>query len=191
MSEGKETRALVPVRRGHAPSKCTPEVADEIITRMCHGETLIQICKKERNGRLRVKGEFPSYHTVQDWADPTYPYCIPHFTARFASARLRQQYYWAEECIDIANEPEAGYEEIVEHSEKNGVTIRRARKDMLHHRALKIDTRLKILSKINPTMWAERLQQLAPADNSAQPKLVVEGGLPDDAPPPAAPKQEP
>ena len=40
----------------------------------------------------------------------------------FARAKLEQQRYWLEETVDIANEPEIGFEEIREHSQKNGRT---------------------------------------------------------------------
>jgi len=63
---------------------------------------------------------------------------------------------------------------------------------MLHHRVLKIDTRLKVIARINPQLWMERLQQPAPDQtaSSGEMKIVIEGGLPDDDELPSTPDTE-
>jgi hypothetical protein len=104
------------------------------------------------------------------------------FAARFARAKLDQQRVWLEETVDIANTPEPGLEEVQEHSSKNGVSIKRAYKDMLGHRVLKIKTRLDVIARMNPQLWAERLQAPVPFDPETEPKIQVEGGLPDGEP---------
>lgn len=184
---GKE---LVPVKRVGAPkgsgSKYTEEIADEIIERLSHGQTLISICRTRSDGEPRAKGEYPDHTTIYDWADPKDRRYRPEFGPRFARAKLDQQRYWIEECHDIADTPLIGVEESHETS-FTGVKVRRLRKDMLHHRMLQIDTRLKVLARMNPQLWAERLQQAAPPENGdGQHKLTIEGGLPEDdhAPPP-------
>jgi len=182
------SRALVLVRKpGSRQSFYSEEIADEIIDRISNGETLTWICKCERNGRVRERGEFPAFDTIMDWADPKDVRYKREFGLRFASARLRQQQYWMEEAIDIANSPEVGYEEVLEDSARLGVSLKRIRKDMISHRALKIETRMKVAARINPQLWAERLQAAALPEHDpskAAPKLVIEGGLPDDPPPP-------
>lgn len=195
---GKE---LVPVgpRPVGAPkgsgSKYTEEIADEIIERLMLGETLIEIVNTTRDGQYRVKpGPWPSYGLVYDWCEPTCGSFQPSFAERFARARLIQQRYWLEECQVIANTPELGVEEVAEHSSKNGVTIKRTRKDMLGHRALKIDTRLKVIQRMNPQVWSERLQQLgvAPEPGPGEPggqRAIINGGLPPDGS--QVPKDEP
>ena len=182
---GKE---LVPVSRGRGrPSLYTEEVVEEILDRMIHGEPLIQICRQTRDGFTRLKGEFPNHATVYDWGDPANPQHRPQFSARFARAKLAQQRFWLEEIVIISNEPEMGVEEMIELGPK-GKTLRRMRKDMLQHRALKIDARLKAIERMNPQHWAQRLQQLEPGAESQQSqKLIIEGGLPDDTTPPPPP----
>lgn len=197
---GKELVPVGPRQLGRpkgSGSYYSTEVVDEIIDRMIDGETLVHICKYDLAGVLRVRGTFPNHATVGDWADPSAPIHHPDFTPLFARARLAQQRNWVESTVDIARTQEPGYEEIVEHSTKNGVTIRRARKDMLHHRALKIDTLLKAAARMNPQLWAERLQQAAlpsaPEGDGGPPRLIIEGGLPDEdgePPPPTPPAAE-
>jgi hypothetical protein len=172
----------------------TEEIADEIIERMCWGHTLVSICRQDVNGNDRIAGTFPSVRTVYDWGDgqdgPRSSRAAPDFPARFARAKLTQQRVWLEETVDIANTPDVGVEEVREHSEKNGLSLRRAYKDMTAHRAMKIRTRLEVIARMNPQLWAERLQQAAPQEqdpSAAAPRLIVEGGLPDDATIPPAP----
>lgn len=203
---GKLPVKTTPVSRkgvGGAPkgsgSKYTAAIADEIIERMAsHGHTLVGITRNHADGTPREPGSFPSYAAIYHWADPDDGAYRPEFALRFARAKLDQQRFWMEEVVEIANTPEPGFEEIVEHSAKNGTTIRRARRDMLQHRTLKIDARLKAAERLDPARWAMRLQQAPPApppdqsDEGAQ-RIIVEGGLPDEEPytPPDEPPQEP
>lgn len=181
---GKELVPARPVGRPRGSKIYSEEIADEIIDRLSHGETLISICRQDRAGNYRyADGKFPTHVMVYDWADPNDTAYIPDFSLRFARAKLDQQRYWLEECHDIAYSPELGEEEVREMSDRNGSSIRRTRKDMLHHRVLKIDTNLKLIARMNPALWAERLQQAAPQEQDPTrepPKLVIEGGLPDD-----------
>jgi hypothetical protein len=172
-------------------------VADEICERLIDGETLVNICKNHQNGEARVRGTFPNHATVYDWADPSSGTAFrPEFAPRFARARLAQHRSWIETTIDIARTPQPGIEEVVEHSEKFGTTIRKARKDMLQHRALQIDTAYRAAARLDPARWAERLQQAAPRDDdpAKQPdRLIIMGGLPEDTdePPPTGPDTGP
>jgi len=171
-----------------------PEIVDEIIERMSWGETLTSICRERPDGTARVKGEFPTPWTVSGWANPTDKEFRPEFAPKYAAARLEQQQRWVDDCYDIANTPAPGLEEIRDYSSKNGVSIRRATKDMLGHRVLQIETRLKVLKLINPQLWAEHLQQPAPPPDdpaSTGNRVIVEGGLPDNEPPPPAPGEQP
>lgn len=160
---------------------------------MSNGQTLTSICRKDEEGNIRLPKTFPSFSTVHDWIAPEDTSHRPDFTRRFARARLDQQRVWAEEIVDIANEPEMGIEEYAQKSEKDGISVRRIRKDMLAHRALKIDTRLKALARLNPQLWAERLQVPVAKDNpdGEAPRLIIEGGLPDDDDLPPADAPEP
>jgi len=176
----------------------TEEIADEIIDRMSRGEPVTRIVEFDLNDQPREPGTFPSYMTVYDWADPSYPeQHKPAYALRFARARLAQHRHWVESTVQIAATPEPGIEEVVEHSAKFGVSIRRAKKDMLHHRALRIETQLKAAARMNPQLWSERLQQAEAAlkaekDAVDEPNvLIIEGGLPDDLPPSPPPGSEP
>jgi hypothetical protein len=160
------------------------ERADEICERLAEGETLIRICKFDAGGNLRPYKTFPSFSTVQHWADPKARGYIPEFMVRFAEARLNQQRYWVEEAVDIADTPEMGVDETSEISEKAGVVTKSAkqvRKDMQHHRQMRIYTRFKAAAMINPEHWSERLRA-ASLEANKQPEntqIVLVGGLPD------------
>lgn len=169
-------------------SRFTQEIADEICERIAEGETLVGICRTDREGHPREPRSFPAFATVHDWADPGCSCHVPAFVQQFARARLRGQQHLLEECQLIADTPAIGIEEIQEHSAKNGISLRRARKDMLGHRALQIDTRLKLLARMNPQLWNERLQQPASKntenEDGGPDRLIIEGGLPDNSQPP-------
>lgn len=194
MARASEGRLLVALGRPRGTSKLySEEVAAEIIDRMSSGATLTSICSTTREGVLRVVGEFPSYSMVKAWTrGENCP--SPDFVARFARARLDQLEYWNEEIVDIARTPEMGEEEIASISEKDGRSIRRVRKDMLHHRALKIDTLLKAQARLRPDLYLERLQApVADTNTQTDTKVVIEGGLPDDdmLPPPTPDAETP
>ena len=194
---GKE---LVPVSKIGRPkgsgSLYTEEIAEEILERLIDGETLVRICKFDLDGNPREKGSFPNHATVYDWADPKEGAYRPDFGPNFARARLAQQRNWIESTVDVARNVEPGIEEVIEHSARLGVSIKRSRKDMLGHRALQIETLHKAAARLNPALWAERLQQAAPPaqdPTDAAPRLIIKGGLPDDpedGPPPAAASEE-
>jgi hypothetical protein len=161
----------------------TEDIADEIIERLEGGETLTRICKFTEWGEPRERGTFPTYGTVLHWGDETHEHHVPVFTQRFARARVDGHRHMVEDCIDIADTQDIGIEEVVEHSAKNGMSLKRARKDMLHHRNLRIHTRLQVIARMDPQRWAERLQQPKVADSGGDDNvIIVEGGLPDNEP---------
>ena len=168
----------------------TDEVEDEVLDRMIRGETIVRICTVDRRGFHRQGRSFPRKDEIYDWADPGLPVYRPEFAVRFARACLEQQRTWLEECIDISNEPASGYEEVHEYSEAHGVSRKVAIRDMLGHRALRIKTRLEVIARMNPQMWAERLQQLQSNENDSnkQPdKIIIIGGLPEEKDEPSPP----
>lgn len=169
----------------------TPENVREILERLEDGETLTRICKFDRQGVARVYGGFPRYATVYHWAAPTNAQFQPDFAQPFAEAKLMQGRAWIESTVDIADTQEMGEEtteeDIIADGLKMGVKIRVVKKDATAHRALRIETRLKAAAKLNPQLWADRLQQAIPADADPAreaPRLIIEGGLPDNEPPP-------
>ena len=114
-------------------------IADEICARIAQGETLRAICREEGK---------PSHTTVYQWLDD-----VPEFALRFGRARAQGEELIAQECLAIADTPCEG----VETTTKADGSIEVRRGDMLGHRKLRIETRLKLLAKWNPKKWGEKL----------------------------------
>ncbi len=89
----------------------------------------------------------PAWRTVYDWRRED-----EDFATRFAGARELGEEAIAQECLAIADTPLIGEE--TEESE-NGKKVKRG--DMLGHRKLQIETRLKLLAKWNPKKWGEKV----------------------------------
>ncbi len=133
------------------PSRFTPAVLDEICSRLSQGEPLAQICRDEH---------IPARQTVQDWTEAD-----AEISGRIARAREAGEEWIAAECLRIADTPHEGviekFEPIV--VKKDGVEttefglVERKVVDMIEHRKLQIDTRLKLLAKWNPRKWGEKL----------------------------------
>lgn len=127
-------------KRGR-PSKYTPELAAEICERLSKGEPLAEICRD---------GHMPAVRTVSDWK-------LAHtdFSADFARGRDDGYDYLAAECLAIANRTIEGEETT---TKPNGdVEVKRG--DMLGHRKLMIETRLKLLAKWDPKRYGDKVTQ--------------------------------
>ncbi|KAG2171872.1 hypothetical protein INT44_002517 [Umbelopsis vinacea] len=119
-------------------STYTPELADEICERIANGETLRAICREPH---------MPSWVTVYTWRK-TYP----QFSERFALARELGGDAIAEEALEISDTTQVG--ERTEESDEGYKTVR---EDMLGHRKLRIDTRLKLLAVWFPRKYGQRI----------------------------------
>lgn len=119
------------------PSKYTPELAKEICERLSDGEPLRQICRDNH---------MPAWQKIYEWM-------VRDEALSGAIARAREQGYdaIAEDLLVIADTPLMGDTET---SSANGLTI--TRQDMLGHRKLQIETRLKLLAKWNPKKYGDR-----------------------------------
>lgn len=126
-------------KKGGRPSKYSPAVIEAICERLSRGEPLAVICRDEG---------MPAYGTVRNWMD-----AMPEVFAAIARARESGEDYLAAECIEIANTPCIGEELELDES---GVVVKTKRGDMLGHRKLQIDTRLKLLAKWNPKKWGDK-----------------------------------
>lgn len=115
-------------------------VADEICDRIAKGETLRAICREDGK---------PSFWTVYQWLDAN-----PEFATRFGRARAQGEEQIAQECMHIADNPLLGVEKTI----KPDGSIEEKHGDMLGHRKLQIETRLKLLAKWNPKKWGEKVQ---------------------------------
>lgn len=138
------------------PSTKSQETCNEILDRIALGEPLAQICRDEH---------MPSWRTVYDWlaADEA-------FSAGFARARLHGFDVIAADVLRIADTPEVGVVEKVERIAKpapqgadanapveyEDVVTERRREDMLGHRKLQVEARLKLLAKWDPKRYGER-----------------------------------
>lgn len=119
------------------PSTFTQEVADEIVRRLSEGEPLRAICRDDH---------MPAWQTFYGWLGAN-----ESFAERIARARELGHDAIAEDTLRIADTPQEG--ERVEETEDG---IKRVREDMLGHRKLQIDTRLKLLAKWNPKKYGDR-----------------------------------
>jgi len=127
----------VPKKIGR-PSKYTPELAAEICERLSNGEPLRQICRDEH---------MPAWTAIYAWSAKD-----AVLSERIARAREMGFDAIAEEALIIADTPEWGLTESVG---PNGQTV--TKQDMLGHRKLRIETRLKLLAKWDPKRYGERL----------------------------------
>jgi hypothetical protein len=116
------------------------KIADAICERLSEGEPLRSICRDEG---------MPAWRTVYDWRDAN-----PEFAARIAHARELGEEAIAQDCLQIADTPQVGSKSV---SKASGIEITEA--DMIEHRRLQIDTRLKLLAKWNPRKWGDKVQQ--------------------------------
>lgn len=126
-----------PAKKNGRPSKYTPELAAEICERLSDGEPLRQICRDDH---------MPAWTSVYSWAAVD-----KDLSERIAQARKQGYDAIAEEALLIADTPLIGETET---SSNNGLTI--TRQDMLGHRKLQIETRLKLLAKWDPSKYGDR-----------------------------------
>lgn len=105
-----------------------------------------QICR-ENNG-------FPAWRTVYDWMAKDDALGSEGVGLSAAIARARDIGYdaIAEECLQIADNTEMGQKQVLT-DEGASTTI----EDMLGHRKLRIETRLKLLAKFHPTKYGDKL----------------------------------
>ena len=121
------------------PSLYTLALAAEVCERLSNGETLEDICRS---------AHMPATRTVYLWTETH-----ASFAADFARARTRGFDAIAADALRIANTPVEGIEYVTKAD--GGVEERRG--DMLGHRKLQIETRLKLLAKWDPKRYGEKL----------------------------------
>jgi len=118
--------------------------------------------------------DMPAYRTVKDWCDEKHPDGQPTergLRVSAAIARAREEGFdaIALECLRIADTPVEGVSEKYEavkvpgdHEDAEPTTefriVERKVEDMLGHRKLQIETRLKLLSKWDPARYGDKLQ---------------------------------
>lgn len=137
-AEDTPTPAKTPKKMGR-PSKYDPEIARIICEQLSEGIPLRQICR-DNDG-------FPAWRTVYDWMGRD-----PELSASIARARDIGYDALAEECLLIADTPQFGQKQVM--SDEGATTTI---EDMLGHRKLQIETRLKLLAKFHPTKYGDRV----------------------------------
>ena len=110
------------------PSTYDPEIAHKICEMLSDGIPLRQIC--------RMDG-MPPWRTVYSWMARD-----EDLSAHIARAREIGYDAIAEECLQIADTPQFGQKQVMT-DEGTSTTV----EDMLGHRKLQIETRLKLLAK--------------------------------------------
>lgn len=139
-----------------APSKRSPELEAEVLSRLAKGEPLAAICRSAE--------KFPHPTVWRDW-------CAADESLSIAYARARDDGFdaIAQECLDIADDcsrDTIGYGSEEQPQEKpNTEWIQRSK--------LRIETRLKLLAKWDPKRYGEKLELDANVKSSIN---VIIGG---------------
>lgn len=129
------------------------EIKDEICLRISSGETLRAICREE---------DKPTWVSVYRWLDAD-----SEFKLRFTHARELGFDAIAEEALAIADTPQEGVK-----FENGPLGSKEVREDMLGHRKLQIETRLKLLAKWSPKKYGEKVDHTS-SDGSMSPNPTV------------------
>ena len=144
-----EKKQAAPKKTGR-PSTYDPDIAHQMCEQLSEGVPLREICRQEG---------FPAWRTVYDWMAKD-----PDLSAAIAYARDVGCDALAEDCLRIADTPMMG-EEVTETEDEEGKKVSIKKTDMLGHRKLQIETRLKLLAKFNPKKYGDRVTHAGDDDN--------------------------
>jgi hypothetical protein len=153
-TQAAETSQEPPKKKIGRPSKYTPELAAEICQRLSNGEPLRQICRDDH---------MPAWQKIYEWMARD-----EELSGAIAQAREQGFEALAEEALMIADTPVFGQKQVMT-DQGTATTV----EDMLGHRKLQIETRLKLLAKWNPKKYGDRVQLAGDADSP----LKVEADL--------------
>jgi hypothetical protein len=112
--------------------------AETIYACLSEGKSLLSICE--------VMGI--AYSTARGWERDN-----PEHAANSTRARELGCHFLAEQCLQIADTPLEG----VETTSKPGGIVEERRGDMLGHRKLQIDTRMRLIGKWAPKVYGDKL----------------------------------
>lgn len=126
------------------PTIYTEAVLRKILDRLSLGEPLAVICRDD---------DLPARSTVDAWAASD-----TGISSALARAREAGEEVLAAQCLEIANTPMEGeaLEMGIDPESGEEVVVKRKREDMLGHRKLQIETRLKLLAIWNPKKYGNR-----------------------------------
>ncbi len=120
-------------------SHYTPEKGAAICELLAQGVSLLAATK-----RLGIP-----YTTARNWEDD-----VPQHGADSMRARAKGCHALAEEALEIADTPEMGEEVTIKADGSEEVK----RGDMIHHRRLRIDTRMRLIGKWLPNVYGDKQQ---------------------------------
>lgn len=112
----------------------------------------------------------PAWRTVYDWV-----VARPEFATRLARAREMGYDALAEEALEIANTPHLGQKKVFSSGageEEDSMTV--TEDDMLGHRKLQIETRLKLLAVWDPKRYGNKVQLGGDGGNPIKVEAQVE-----------------
>lgn len=133
------------------PSTYDPDIAQQMCEQLSEGIPLREICRQEG---------FPAWRTVYDWMRKD-----ADLATAIAYGRDIGYDAIAEDCLRIADTPMLGTE-VTESEDDEGVKRVSVKKvDMLGHRKLQIETRLKLLAKFNPKKYGDRVTHAGDDEN--------------------------
>lgn len=121
-------------------SRYTQALGEAICAELGEGKPLRQICREHGL----------AWQTIYDWRK-----AHKEFDGAIAHARDIGMDAILEEALEIADTPLEGAETTIK---ANG-DIEEKRGDMLGHRKLQIETRLKLLAKWNPNKYGDKIEQ--------------------------------
>jgi len=141
------------------PSTYNSETAEKICELLSDGIPLREICRMEG---------MPQWRTVYNWmyADDALGEAGVGLSSAIARAREVGYDAMAEECLIIADTPQVGKKTVFSSGaddDKDSMTV--TEEDMLGHRKLQIETRLKLLAKFNPKKYGDRTILAGDADS--------------------------
>jgi type III secretion system FlhB-like substrate exporter len=143
------------------PSKYTPELVAEICERISTGEPLRQICRDEH---------MPHWTQVYEWLSRD-----EGLSLRVTRAREAGYDALAEEALEIADTPRLGAKKVFSSGADEGedsTTV--TEEDMLGHRKLQIETRLKLLACWNPAKYGNKVALGGDPKNPLKVEIQVE-----------------
>jgi len=147
------------------PSTYNPDVATKICELLSDGVPLREICRMEG---------MPIWRTVYNWmyADDALGEKGVGLSSAIARAREIGYDAMAEECLIIADTPKLGTKKTFNSGsddDEDSMTV--VEEDMLGHRKLQIETRLKLLAKFNPKKYGDRMQVAGDPENPLETKV--------------------
>lgn len=127
------------------PTRYSNQIADEILDRMCSGETLTSICQSEH---------LPSRTTVWQW----YVDDRRGFSNRYARARVAQAAYYVDEILVIADDVS---EDVVMDTvgfDESGdpIQVERVNREHIQRSKIRIESRKWLAKVLDPASYGDK-----------------------------------